>query len=106
MPSGLVSMLPCRRQLTDPRLAFVLRFPKVTTGEEIVMSETEAMKDKAQGKLREAKGTITGDTAEKMKGKLQETKGDVEHEVEKVRREEVKEESRDKARHEFDRRTP
>jgi uncharacterized protein YjbJ (UPF0337 family) len=81
------------------------------------MGETDAMKDKIQGKFREVKGAATGDTGEEMKGKLQGLKGDAEHkmeqgrrkmedEAEKRRREDVREEAREEARDEVNRRMP
>lgn len=66
------------------------------------MNEADAMKDKAAGKFREVKGAATGDAGEEMKGKLQGLKGDVEHEAGKAQREDV----RDDARREADRRMP
>ena len=36
------------------------------------------MKDKVQGKAREVKGGVTGDTGEELKGKAQQAKGNVE----------------------------
>ena len=66
------------------------------------MAETDAMKDKIEGKFHEVKGAATGDTGEEMKGKMQGMKGDVEHKIEDVRREDV----RDDARHEAERHTP
>jgi uncharacterized protein YjbJ (UPF0337 family) len=70
------------------------------------MGETDAMKDKLQGKFREVKGTATGDTGEELKGKAQGMKGDIQHEMEKRRREDVREEAREEARDEVDRRMP
>lgn len=66
------------------------------------MSEADAMKNKAQGKLREVKGAATGDPGEEMKGKLQGAKGDLEHGLNERRREEV----RNDARRDADRRMP
>ena len=36
------------------------------------------MRDKVQGKAREVKGGLTGDTGEELKGKAQQAKGNVE----------------------------
>lgn len=36
------------------------------------------LKDKVQGKAREVKGGVTGDTGEELKGKAQQAKGNVE----------------------------
>lgn len=66
------------------------------------MGETDAMKDKIEGKFHEVKGAVTGDAGEEMKGKLQGAKGDLEHGIEEVKREDV----RDDARREADRRMP
>lgn len=38
----------------------------------------DEMKDKVQGKAREIKGSVTGDTGEQLKGKAQQAKGKVE----------------------------
>jgi uncharacterized protein YjbJ (UPF0337 family) len=64
--------------------------------------DTNPIKDKVEGKVHEVKGAATGDTGEEMKGKLQGMKGDVEHGMNQARREEV----RDDARDEVNRRTP
>jgi uncharacterized protein YjbJ (UPF0337 family) len=83
-------------------LAFLLRTTSLPTQGGVAMAETDSAKDKVQGKLHEVKGAATGDTGEEMKGKLQGAKGDVEHEMNKAQREDV----RDDARREADRRVP
>ncbi|HVA22904.1 MAG TPA: CsbD family protein [Chloroflexota bacterium] len=57
------------------------------------MAETDAMKDKVQGKLHEVKGAATGNKGEELKGKLQGAKGEVEHNVNKPQREDVRDEA-------------
>ena len=87
------------------------------------MGETDAMKDKVEGKFHEVKGAATGEAGEEMKGKMQGMKGDVEHKVEEGRRdmehmkgdmerelerrrEDVRDESDEKVGDEVDRRMP
>ena len=61
------------------------------------MNETDAMKDKVQGKFHEVKGAATGDTGEELKGKMQGMKGDLQHKVEERKREDVREDAREEA---------
>jgi uncharacterized protein YjbJ (UPF0337 family) len=56
----------------------------------MTLADTDAMKDKVEGKFHEVKGAATGDTGEEMKGKMQGMKGDVEHKAGEAQREDVR----------------
>jgi uncharacterized protein YjbJ (UPF0337 family) len=86
----------------DQALASILRPLSTPIQGGLAMAETDAVKDKVEGKLHEVKGAATGDSGEELKGKLQGLKGDLEHEMNKAHREDV----RDEARREAGRPTP